>query len=75
MDVSAQNAADFVEKMHEVQAAVDVCREVSDVLEKEISHFAVRGTVQGWYQMLPDRNALCFLKNCKKMNLGIAIWE
>lgn len=45
MDVSAQNAADFVEKMHEVQAAVDVCREVSDVLEKEISHFAVRGTV------------------------------
>lgn len=47
MDVSAQNAADFVEKMHEVQAAVDVCREVSDVLEKEISHFAVRGTVQG----------------------------
>ncbi len=47
MDVSAQNAADFVEKMHEVQAAVDVCREVSDVLEKEISHFAVRDTVQG----------------------------
>lgn len=46
MDVSAQNAADFVEKMHEVQAAVDVCREVSDVLEKEIRHFAVRGTVQ-----------------------------
>ncbi len=45
MDVSAQNAADFAEKMHEVQAAVDVCREVSDVLEKEISHFAVRGTV------------------------------
>lgn len=45
MDVSAQNAADFVEKMHEVQAAVDVCREVSDMLEKEISHFAVRGTV------------------------------
>ena len=46
MDVSAQNAADFVEKMYEVQAAVDVCREVSDVLEKEIRHFAVRGTVQ-----------------------------
>ena len=43
MDVSAENAASLVDKMNEVQNAVNVCQEVSGVLEQEIKHFAANG--------------------------------
>lgn len=45
MDVSAENAASLVDKMNEVQNAVNVCQEVSGVLEQEIRHFAANGNV------------------------------
>ncbi|MDE7355085.1 MAG: methyl-accepting chemotaxis protein [Acetatifactor sp.] len=43
MDVSAENAASIVDKMNEVQSAVNVCREVSDMLGQEIKHFSAAG--------------------------------
>lgn len=43
MDVSAENAASLVDKMNEVQSAVNVCREVSDTLGQEIRHFSAAG--------------------------------
>ena len=43
MDVSAENATSLVDKMNEVQSAVNVCREVSDMLGQEIKHFSAAG--------------------------------
>lgn len=43
MDVSAENATSIVDKMNEVQSAVNVCREVSDMLGQEIKHFSAAG--------------------------------
>lgn len=43
MDVSAENAASLVDKMNEVQGAVNVCRDVSDMLGQEIRHFPEAG--------------------------------
>lgn len=43
MDVSAENATCLVDKMNEVQSAVNVCREVSDMLGQEIKHFSAAG--------------------------------
>ncbi len=40
VNLSAQNAVSLVDKMSEVQSAVDVCREVSNALEQEIRHFS-----------------------------------
>ena len=39
VDVSAENAASIVDKMQQVQKAVDVSREVSGELGKEVDHF------------------------------------
>lgn len=40
VDISAENASSLVEKMNEVQNAVNVCRGVSGTLEQEIEHFS-----------------------------------
>ncbi len=40
VDISAGNASSLVEKMNEVQNAVNVCRGVSGTLEQEIEHFS-----------------------------------
>ena len=40
VDISAGNASSLVEKMNEVQNAVNVCRGVSGTLEQEIAHFS-----------------------------------
>lgn len=40
VDISAGNASSLVEKMNEVQNAVNVCRGVSGTLEQEIKHFS-----------------------------------
>ena len=40
VDISAENASSLVDKMNEVQNAVNVCRGVSGTLEQEIEHFA-----------------------------------
>ncbi len=40
VNLSAQNAVSLVDKMSEVQSAVDVCRGVSNALEQEIRHFS-----------------------------------
>lgn len=40
VDISAGNASSLVEKMNEVQNAVNVCRGVSSTLEQEIEHFS-----------------------------------
>ena len=39
IDISAENATGLVDKMNEVQNAVNICREVSSTLEDEIRHF------------------------------------
>lgn len=40
VDISAENASSLVDKMNEVQSAVNVCRGVSGALEQEIEHFS-----------------------------------
>lgn len=40
VDISAENASSLVDKMNEVQNAVNVCRGVSGTLEQEIEHFS-----------------------------------
>ncbi len=40
VDISAENASSLVDKMNEVQRAVNVCRGVSGTLEQEIEHFS-----------------------------------
>lgn len=41
VNLSAQNSISLVDKMSEVQNAVDVCHEVSNALEQEIKHFSI----------------------------------
>lgn len=40
VDISVENASSLVDKMNEVQSAVNVCRGVSGALEQEIEHFS-----------------------------------
>ncbi len=40
VNLSAQNSISLVDKMNQVQKAVDVCREVGNTLEHEIKHFS-----------------------------------